>query len=93
MQIVIDTKDQRSLRAIEIAAGASQWLKIRRRDGAKFFGVPSQTTPNVYYLVSMISCTCPDAKRSPGLACKHQLAVRLYVALGQTSYARRGRVA
>ena len=36
----------------------------------------------LYYLTTQTTCTCPDAARS-GLACKHQLAVRLHVALAR----------
>lgn len=81
MTITISAEDQRSIRAIEITAGAGQWLKCHTRDGRKAYGVPSQSKPLTYYLVTQTSCTCPDAQRHPALACKHQLAVRLHVEL------------
>ena len=83
MTITISSTDPRSLKAIEIAAGAGQWLKCRGQDGRKAYGVPSQSAAGHYYLTTQTSCTCPDAQRHEGLACKHQLAVRLHVALAR----------
>jgi hypothetical protein len=34
------------------------------------YGVPSQRTPRHYYLVTLSGCTCEDAPRRPGPACK-----------------------
>jgi hypothetical protein len=79
--ITISSQDPRSLKAVEIAANAGQWLKCRGQDGRKAFGVPSQSAAGHYYLTTQASCTCPDAQRHEGMACKHQLAVRLHVAL------------
>jgi hypothetical protein len=56
---------------------AGQWLKCRTPDGRKAYGVPSCSTPGLYYLTTQTSCTCPDALRA-ALGCKHQLAVRLH---------------
>ena len=88
MILTINSQDTRSLKAIEIAADAGQWLKVWRRDGVKMYGIPSQSRPGLYYLTTLTSCSCPDfAKRQ--LACKHTKAVKLHVLLGQTSYTRR----
>ena len=48
MNVTISADDSRSIRAVEIAAGARQWLKCRLADGAKAYGVPSRSaaTPN-----------------------------------------------
>jgi hypothetical protein len=90
--VTISAEDPRSIKAIEIAAGASQWLKCRVADGRKAFGVPSQCKPGRYYLVDGQTCTCEDFKRN-GLSterrgeegyhgpCKHVLAVRLHCEL------------
>jgi hypothetical protein len=77
MTITISSTDPRSLKAIEIAAGAGQWLKCRSTDGGKAYGIPSSRDASHVYLVTQTSCTCPDAQRHAGMACKHQLAVRL----------------
>ena len=81
MTITISSEDKRSLKAVELAAEAGQWAKCRTRDGRKAFGVPGQSAAGHYYLTTQASCTCPDAQRHEGMACKHQLAVRLHVAL------------
>src|SRR6266851_1561989 len=81
MTFTISSADPRSIKAIEIAAGAGQWLKCRAADGRKAYGVPSQCTAGRYYLVDCQSCTCQDARRHIGEACKHVLAVRLHCEL------------
>ncbi len=83
MTITISAENPRSIKAIEIAAGASQWLKARAADGSKRYGIPSQRLSGVYHLVDQQSCTCEDARRHPSQACKHQLAVRLVVELAK----------
>ena len=90
MTITIRSQDPRSLKAVEIASTAGQWLRCHARDGRKAYGVPSQRTSGLYYLTTQTTCTCPDAARS-GLACTHQLAVRLHVALVRAQQ-RRGEV-
>jgi hypothetical protein len=79
--VMISDEDPRSIRAVQIAAGAAQWLKCHGRDGQKLYGIPSCTGSGRYYLVNTIGCDCRDAERHPGQACKHVLAVRLHVAL------------
>jgi hypothetical protein len=89
--ITISADDPRSIRAIEIAAEADQWLKGHNRAGEEVFGVPSQSDPGRYYIVTRSSCDCPDFRRvgSPAApdaadeqrACKHILAVRLHTEL------------
>jgi hypothetical protein len=81
MTITISSDDSRSVKAIEIAAGAGQWLKCRTADGRKLYGVPSQCVGGRYYLVDCQSCTCADAQRHAGQNCKHVLAVRLHCEL------------
>ncbi len=89
--ITISAEDPRSIKALEIAAGASQWLKVRTVDGEVAFGIPSQCARNAgrYYVVTAEQCDCEDFKRhglsaprigqngSHGL-CKHVRAVQLY---------------
>jgi hypothetical protein len=101
MTITISSEDPRSIKAIDIAAGARQWLKCHIRDGQKAFGVPSQCQPGRYYLVTCQSCDCTDFRRN-GLSgarrghsgehrpCKHILAVRLYCELAKAQQARPG---
>jgi hypothetical protein len=90
--ITISADDPRTIRAIEIAAEADQWLKGHNRAGEEVFGVPSQSDPGRYYIVTRSSCDCPDFRRigAPAArpnqpdeqrACKHILAVRLHTEL------------
>ncbi|MGI9148542.1 MAG: hypothetical protein ACR2IK_18675 [Chloroflexota bacterium] len=92
MSITINADDPRTIRAIEIAADAEQWLVCRNADGHAAYGVPSQSEPGRRYLVTASSCDCPDFGRnspSPAAAedsaeqraCKHMLAVRLHAEL------------
>jgi hypothetical protein len=92
MSITISADDPRTIRAIEIAAEADQWIMYRNNDGQQVYGVPSQSEPRRYYVVTLASCDCPDFERnalagvasddSSGLrACKHVLAVRLHCEL------------
>jgi hypothetical protein len=93
--IEISSENPRSIRAIELAAGASSWLKCRTKDGQrKAYGVPSRSKPGVYHLVDNQSCDCQDAQRHPGQACMHVLAVRLHCELtkAQQPKPRRGTV-
>jgi hypothetical protein len=69
--ITISAEDIRSIKAVEIAAGAGKWLRCRTADGHKAYGVPSQCEPGRYHLVTQTSCSCEDAKRDSGQACKH----------------------
>ena len=85
MTVTISADDPRTIRAIELAAEADHWLKGRNRAGEEVFGVPSQSDPGHYYIVTRTSCDCPDFRRSSGSAearlCKHVLAVRLHLEL------------
>ena len=92
MSFTISADDPRSIRALEIAAEADQWLKGHNRQGEEVFGVPSQSDPGHYYIVTCSSCDCPDFRHSgtPAAApdqpaeqrpCKHILAVRLHTEL------------
>jgi hypothetical protein len=86
MSITISADDPRTIRAIEIAAEADQWLVYRAADGHEAYKVPSQSEPGRSYLVTPSSCDCPDFGRNSVLAaetgdehaCKHILAVRLH---------------
>jgi hypothetical protein len=77
---MIDTSDSRFPKAVAIADQAGQWLKCRAKDGRKAYGVPSQRTPDHYYLTTQASCTCEDAKRHPSQVCKHRAAVLIHCA-------------
>jgi len=89
MPVTIGASDARSIKALSIAAGASGWLKVWARDGrTKFYGVPSGRHPGVFHLVNCEQCSCFDARRHPGEACKHVLAVRLHCELVRAGVAR-----
>jgi predicted nucleic acid-binding Zn finger protein len=91
MTITISADDPRSIKALQIAAGASQWLKVRTTDGEVAFGIPSQCAQKVgrYYVVTAEQCDCEDFKRE-GLRrgrigeagfhgpCKHVRAVQIH---------------
>jgi SWIM zinc finger len=91
MTITISSQEPRSIKAVEIAAGCGQWLRCRTRHGRKLYGVPSQTTPAVCYLVDCQGCTCQDFQRQQRQPCKHVLAVRLYVELVRAQQGRQPR--
>jgi hypothetical protein len=86
--ITISADDPRTIRALEIAADANEWLVYHQADGHEAYGVPSQSEPGRHYLVTTSSCDCPDFRtglpatpandRDEQRACKHMLAVRLY---------------
>jgi len=94
MTVTISADDPRSIKAIEIAAGASSWLEVRSHDGEIGFAIPSQCAKKdgLYYLVTSSSCDCQDFKRH-GLRdgrigeqgyhgdCKHMRAVQLLAEL------------
>ena len=87
--VTINADDPRTIKAIEIAADAGQWLPCRTADGADAYRVPSQGRRDCFYVVTESTCNCPDFLHSepetetesePGeqRACKHVLAVRLH---------------
>ncbi|MCA1645348.1 MAG: hypothetical protein LC797_07730 [Chloroflexi bacterium] len=89
MSITISADDLRTIRALEIAASADQWLSCRTDAGEPAYRVPSQGDLDRAYLVTPEHCDCPDFQRSTlsvalvgeadaPRACKHMLAVRLY---------------
>jgi hypothetical protein len=80
VSFTISADDPRTIRAIEIAAGAEMWLSGHNSDGVQVFGVPSQSGSGQYYTVTESTCDCPDAGRGEAdqRACKHMLAVRLH---------------
>ena len=83
MSFTISADDPRSIRALEIAADADQWLiGPEAADGDAVYGVPSQSEAGRYYTVTRSSCDCPDFRQhgedETERACKHMLAVRLY---------------
>lgn len=95
MAFTISAEDSRSIKALEIAAGASSWIKCTSRDGRRqFVGIPSQCKPGTYYLVDAQNgtCDCQDFKRH-GLSrqrlgdngfhggCKHLRAQALHAEL------------
>lgn len=89
VSFTISADDPRTIHAIELAADAGQWIVCRMPSGEDAFGVPSQSEPGRYYLVTTTSCECEDFRRN-GLSperlgragehrpCKHMLAVRLH---------------
>jgi hypothetical protein len=85
VSVTISADDPRTIRAIEIAAGADLWLKGRNRAGEEVFGVPSQRDPDHYYIVTRSSCDCSDFRRGgesgEARPCKHVLAVWLHIEL------------
>jgi hypothetical protein len=92
--VTINADDPRTIKAIELAAEADQWLTGRNALGEDIFGVPSQSDPGRYYIVTLTSCDCPDFQHNEtqhaparlggaadNRACKHVLAVRLHIEL------------
>ncbi len=78
MTITVSTADPRSLKALAVLETADRWTKGHRKDdGRPFFAIPG-SAGRVYWTDAR-ACTCPDATRR-GVACKHQHAVRLWIA-------------
>lgn len=85
--LTIDTQDSRTAKALQIAANAGQWIRVRSKEGRPLaFGVPSQTHSGTYYMATTQSCTCEDFKRR-GQPCKHIAAVALIVAVKRSQKA------
>jgi hypothetical protein len=77
MSVTISTDNLRSLKALQLTAGAADWLVLP--DGG--FGIPSQRLDGAFYAADATTCSCPDAKYHRSEPCKHVLAVRLYAVL------------
>jgi hypothetical protein len=87
--VTINADDPRTIRALELAAEADHWLSGHNAEGQEVFGMPSQSEPGRYYIVTESSCDCPDFRHAEEpRACKHILAVRLHTELVR---AQRGR--
>jgi len=81
VRVTISADEPRSVRAVELAAGASSWLRVRTPDGRPLaYGVPSRTSAGRYWLVDQQRCECPDFAYHAG-PCAHVLAVRLHCEL------------
>jgi hypothetical protein len=76
MQITISTENPRSLKALQLTAGAADWLTLPGGG----FGIPSQRHDGAFYAADSSTCTCPDAtyRSTSSDPCKHVLAVRLH---------------
>ena len=57
--MLIDLSDQRTLKAIEIASTAGQWLRLHTYEGRLLYGVPSQSSQGRYHVVTPSACSCP----------------------------------
>jgi SWIM zinc finger len=79
MTIPISDEDPRTIKALEIAASAGQWLKCRTADGRKAYGIRSRRDADHIYFVTRSHCDCQDFQRRQQ-ACKHILAVELHCA-------------
>jgi hypothetical protein len=84
MQITISTENPRSLKALQLTAGAADWLTLPGGG----FGIPSQRHDGAFYAADSSTCTCPDATYRSS-ECKHILAVRLYAVLQQATLTER----
>ena len=82
MVVEVSTTDARSLKALAILATCGTWTKGHTKEGRSFFSIPS-ASGHIYWTDSR-QCTCPDfVQRAPlvaAFACKHVLAVRLWIA-------------
>src|SRR5262249_49028630 len=79
MTIPISAHDPRTIKALEIAASAGQWLKCRTAYGRKAYGIRSRRDADHIYLVTRSRCDCQDFQRRQQ-PCKHILAVELHCA-------------
>ena len=68
--------DPRTARALQLAAGAGQWLRLTDREkGARCYGIRSSDGRRVYH-TTRESCSCPD-RAYRGTTCCHMLAARM----------------
>ena len=80
MTIEVNSNDPRSCTALLVLATADRWVRARRtEDGRSFFVIPSTSHPDRVYWTDVRACTCPGFAHRER-ACKHMLAVRLWVA-------------
>lgn len=75
--------DSRSLKALQIAAGAAMWTRLVGRA----FYIPSQRNPAQCYVTSPDTCQCPDSTSHPDQLCKHSIAVSIVLAIVETQAA------
>jgi hypothetical protein len=73
VNVTLSTENPRSLKALQLTAGAADWLALP--DGG--YGIPSQRHDGAFYAADATTCTCPDATYRSS-ECKHILAVRLH---------------
>lgn len=73
MNVTLSTDNPRSLKALQLTAGAADWLALPGGG----YGIPSQRHDGAFYAADCTSCSCPDAKYRGAEPCKHVLAVRL----------------
>jgi hypothetical protein len=77
---MVETSDPRFARALAIADGAGQWLRIRDQNGhCKAVGIPSSRGDR-FYIVTRESCDCEDWRRHQPNPCKHIAALEIAAA-------------
>ena len=70
-------------RVAAVLATAPTWVHGRRKaDGAEFWILPSSDGGRTYY-ANERGCTCPAARNGRTGDCKHQQAIREYLAAAQ----------
>lgn len=75
-------------RVATVLANASAWTAGRRkRDGKRFYFIPS-TTSEAVYMTAVDACTCLAAQNSRTGDCKHQAAVRQHSVVARPAPAR-----
>ena len=68
-------------RVAAVLATRSRWVHGRRRsDSREFWILPASDGGRTYYADAR-ACTCPAARTSRSGECKHQLAIREYLAV------------
>ncbi len=68
--------DPRTAKALQLVAGAGQWLRLTDREtGARFYGIRSSDGQRTYR-VTRDGCSCPD-RGHRGVVCCHMLAARM----------------
>jgi hypothetical protein len=79
MNVTLSTENPRSLKALQLTAGASDWLALPGGG----YGIPSQCHVGAFYAADCSSCSCPDFSYRGSEPCKHILACRLHEVLRQ----------
>jgi hypothetical protein len=82
MTIEVSTTDRRDGKALALFARHDEWMRGHTKDGRSFFAIPGSQA-GLLHMADQNDCSCADRQRSRNV-CKHQRAVRLWMAAFMT---------